>query len=195
MDLFDRIRWRVELLVRKYAADASSGLQETASTYGVGADWPLSYDDLEPFYAEAEGVMQVSGAVVTAYRSRGTGRLWNALARRIDWLRPSIEEKGQMLESQFPDLKFLPGTGAKFAEIHMEETKGNTAFAVDEACLKRFLLSTDFVQREGNPEEVFKFVIYYDPWRSPCYNPFMIRNRSAADACSGTCCGNPGEVA
>lgn len=32
------------------------------STYGVGADWPLDYDTLEPFYGEAEELMQVAGA-------------------------------------------------------------------------------------------------------------------------------------
>jgi choline dehydrogenase-like flavoprotein len=30
--------------------------------YGVGVDWPLTYDDLEPFYQEAEEIMGVSGA-------------------------------------------------------------------------------------------------------------------------------------
>ncbi len=30
--------------------------------YGVGHDWPLSYDDLEPFYCEAEAAMSVAGS-------------------------------------------------------------------------------------------------------------------------------------
>lgn len=29
--------------------------------YGVGIDWPVSYDELEPFYARAEEIMAVSG--------------------------------------------------------------------------------------------------------------------------------------
>ena len=32
------------------------------SLYGVGADWPFGYDDLEPYYQEAEELMGVSGA-------------------------------------------------------------------------------------------------------------------------------------
>jgi choline dehydrogenase-like flavoprotein len=32
------------------------------SLYGVGVDWPMTYDDLEPFYQEAEETMGVSGA-------------------------------------------------------------------------------------------------------------------------------------
>ncbi len=31
------------------------------STYGVGTDWPISYDDLEPYYVEAEEIMLVAG--------------------------------------------------------------------------------------------------------------------------------------
>lgn len=31
------------------------------STYGVGRDWPVSYDDLEEYYCEAEDLMAVSG--------------------------------------------------------------------------------------------------------------------------------------
>lgn len=31
------------------------------STHGVGSDWPISYDDLEPYYAAAEALMHVSG--------------------------------------------------------------------------------------------------------------------------------------
>jgi choline dehydrogenase-like flavoprotein len=34
----------------------------TRSLYGVGEDWPLTYDDLEPYYAEVEDAMGVAGA-------------------------------------------------------------------------------------------------------------------------------------
>ena len=32
------------------------------SLYGVGVDWPITYEELEPFYQEAEEIMGVSGA-------------------------------------------------------------------------------------------------------------------------------------
>ncbi len=35
------------------------------SRYGVGSDWPVSYDDLEPHYGVVEQVMQVSGPADT----------------------------------------------------------------------------------------------------------------------------------
>ncbi len=31
------------------------------SLYGVGTDWPISYEELEPFYEEAESIMGVAG--------------------------------------------------------------------------------------------------------------------------------------
>lgn len=31
------------------------------SMYGIGADWPFSYDELEPYYAAAEEIMSISG--------------------------------------------------------------------------------------------------------------------------------------
>ena len=33
----------------------------TRSLYGYGADWPLAYEDLEPFYCDAEALLGVSG--------------------------------------------------------------------------------------------------------------------------------------
>lgn len=37
------------------------------SRYGVGYDWPLSYDDLEPWYVEAEGLIGIAGPEKTPY--------------------------------------------------------------------------------------------------------------------------------
>lgn len=37
------------------------------STYGIGMDWPLSYDDLEPYVCEVESIMSISGPAQTPY--------------------------------------------------------------------------------------------------------------------------------
>lgn len=34
---------------------------ELRTRYGVGRDWPISYDELEPYYSEAEAIMEVAG--------------------------------------------------------------------------------------------------------------------------------------
>ena len=40
---------------------------EMRSRHGVGADWPLSYDDLKPHYREAEAAFGVAGALDNPY--------------------------------------------------------------------------------------------------------------------------------
>lgn len=42
-----------------------------ATTYGVGRDWPISYDDLEPHYETAEQLLAASGPDETAFPRRG----------------------------------------------------------------------------------------------------------------------------
>ena len=42
---------------------------EMHKRYGVGVDWPLSYDELEPYYCKAEKFMGVSGADDNPYAS------------------------------------------------------------------------------------------------------------------------------
>ncbi|MET0320514.1 MAG: GMC family oxidoreductase [Duganella sp.] len=38
---------------------------KTQSLYGVGKDWPIAYDDLEPYYHEAETIAGVGGSLET----------------------------------------------------------------------------------------------------------------------------------
>src|SRR5690606_30012640 len=41
------------------------------SMYGAGADWPISYDDLETYYCDAEDIMSIAGPDDTPFpRSR-----------------------------------------------------------------------------------------------------------------------------
>ncbi|WP_435185248.1 GMC family oxidoreductase [Halobellus sp. EA9] len=40
---------------------------EMESRHGVGVDWPIAYDDLRPYYAEAERALGVAGAMDNPY--------------------------------------------------------------------------------------------------------------------------------
>lgn len=40
---------------------------KTSTLYGVGDDWPISYDDIEPYYAQVEDVMGISGEAHKSY--------------------------------------------------------------------------------------------------------------------------------
>ena len=35
--------------------------------YGVGQDWPISYNDIEPYYTEAEDIMMIGGPLITPF--------------------------------------------------------------------------------------------------------------------------------
>ncbi len=37
------------------------------SMYGVGQDWPLSYEDIDPYYDEVEAIMSIGGPVATPF--------------------------------------------------------------------------------------------------------------------------------
>lgn len=71
-----------------------------ASTYGVGTDWPINYDELELWYCDAEAELGVSGdhkeldSLLGAYRSRTfpMSKIWPAygdliVAKAIEGLR------------------------------------------------------------------------------------------------------------
>lgn len=38
--------------------------------YGVGQDWPIAYDELEPYYEEVEDIMMIGGPTVTPFPRR-----------------------------------------------------------------------------------------------------------------------------
>ena len=37
------------------------------SLYGVGQDWPISYDDIEPYFCEVENIMMIAGPKITPF--------------------------------------------------------------------------------------------------------------------------------
>ncbi len=42
------------------------------SKYGVGEDWPLDYDELDPFYTEVETLMDISGPAETPFPKKSS---------------------------------------------------------------------------------------------------------------------------
>lgn len=43
---------------------------KTNTLYGTGSDWPLTYDELEPYYTEAESLMNISGPEYSGFFPR-----------------------------------------------------------------------------------------------------------------------------
>lgn len=40
------------------------------SLYGIGQDWPLSYEDIDPYYDEVEAIMSIGGPTTTPFPKR-----------------------------------------------------------------------------------------------------------------------------
>lgn len=86
------------------------------------------------------------------------------------------ERKAAILVACFPHLDIAQEAGLRFVEDHLQYSGESLDFRLKAETLKRFLLSTDFVQQSGRGE--IRYVAYYSPWRTPCYNPFSLRPRA-----------------
>jgi choline dehydrogenase-like flavoprotein len=69
-----------------------------ASLYGVGRDWPIGYDDLEPYYSAAEEIMSISGDDASAA----------AFPRSAPYPQPPhrMTSADEVLAAAFPGLHF-----------------------------------------------------------------------------------------
>lgn len=75
---------------------------EMKSRYGVGEDWPLTYQDLEQYYCEAEAMMQIAGEDAPFPRSRP-----------LPLPAHRFQLPDQLLKEAYPDLFFaLPSARA-----------------------------------------------------------------------------------
>lgn len=63
------------------------------SNFGVGQDWPISYDDLEPFYSEAEAIMGVAGSDDMPYR----------MSKKFPLPPHQFSEPDEILKAAYPD--------------------------------------------------------------------------------------------
>jgi choline dehydrogenase-like flavoprotein len=73
---------------------------ELASRYGVGVDWPLTYDELERHYGDAEVIMAVSGPPDSPMPR----------SRPFPLPPHRMSDPDQVLKSAFPDQWFAPAT-------------------------------------------------------------------------------------
>ncbi len=70
------------------------------TNYGVGQDWPLSYEDLAPYYEEVESVFDVSGPPETAF------------PKKVPYPQPPhlLTTVDRMLEGKYPGEYFAQAT-------------------------------------------------------------------------------------
>ena len=124
--------------------------------------------------------MTIGGAVVV---SGAAGLTWWATHAaeitdpgEIDELDPpeAMSETGERLAKQLRkrlDMLELPQTTiAKWVNLYEQHRKPWTGKKVSRKELQNFLLSTDFFPA-GDESKPLRFVAYYDPYISVCYNP------------------------
>jgi len=106
-----------------------------------------------------------------------SGSLRAAIRAFIRYYRPqpSVEEKALELLATLPHVQIDRDAAIRFIEVYIEEFDTDTKFSITDNVRVRFLLSTDYVQGENRWNREAKWVAFYSPWRSPCYNPFMLR--------------------
>lgn len=92
------------------------------SVYGVAQDWPLSYEELDPYYYEAEEIMSVSGPEDTPFPRKGKYPLPAHAFTRVDKI--LHKRYGNQYISQ-------PGARASRATSHRN---GCLAFSTCETC-------------------------------------------------------------
>jgi len=71
------------------------------SLFGVGRDWPISFDELEPYYCEAEAAMQISGP--------SDGAPW-PMSRPYPQPPHRFSEPDRLLKAKYPTLFFQQPT-------------------------------------------------------------------------------------
>ena len=75
------------------------------------------------------------------------------------------------LRGYFDYLSFDDDVIAAFVRDYQADTPRIHRREPTDAIASRFLLSTDFFQNGANEAHPLHYVRYYDPYRSPCYNP------------------------
>ena len=115
--------------------------------YGVGTDWPLALADLEPFYAEAERELGVSGAHLPAlpptYLDGQVGRAALQLGYRVEVLpaaRNSVDYDGRpACRGSATCLPICP-IGAKYdATVHLKRAEKSGARVLIQSPVQRLI--------------------------------------------------------
>lgn len=77
------------------------------------------------------------------------------------------------LQQKLSFLKIKKATISQFIEDYKNE-HFNKIPEVNDQLIIQLLLSTNYVQNGADDSKEIEYTVYYSPWKSPCYNPFMI---------------------
>lgn len=110
--------------------------------YGVGRDWPMSYDEIEPYYSDAENIMQVSGEDT-----------WSLSPRSRSFPQPAhkFNAVDKILKNYYPDHYFHVETAR--ARIPTQFRPSCCGSGVCEYCpiAAKFVISRDLAHIYADP--------------------------------------------
>jgi hypothetical protein len=121
----------------------------------------------------AVGVAVVALVALALARPR---ELLRSLKRRyLEHFGPSDEEVVAALRRDFAHLRLADGTAEQFVrDYRVARDLYPLTVPLKREVRVRFLLSTDFVPRQGDPDALLSYTVFYDPYAGICYNPFML---------------------
>lgn len=82
------------------------------SLYNVGQDWPLSYEELDPYYEEAEDIMAIGGPEITPFPKKTRYKLIPQKLTTVDKL---LQDKYKGLYISQPTARATEATGSRNA--------------------------------------------------------------------------------
>lgn len=109
-----------------------------------------------------------------------------AAAALAPWDRLRREWIARKLVAAYPMLRFDPVGVARFVEVYEEKLhvirRNPLKLLLEplpENVVRTFLPSTDYFLNDEDDSRPLQFVAVYDPYASPCYNPFLERDADA----------------
>lgn len=111
------------------------------------------------------GALGVLGSVFTSLLG-GVGRA-SGLASAPSWIERDLRR-------EFDYLRFADGVVEGFAVTYQATVPEFDPTEPEQRREMRqsFLLSTDFFQNGADERRLVRYVAFYDPYQTPCYNPF-----------------------
>lgn len=93
---------------------------------------------------------------------------------------PTVTAIADRVERRFEYLRFEAEVSGRFAEDWIAAFGPTAKGGSDEELYDTFLLSTDFFQHGGDENRELRYVTFFSPYVSPCYNPLVRRDPRGA---------------
>lgn len=105
-----------------------------------------------------------------------THQRWEAVTRRWSWLRSAYLPLEARISLHYHYLQLDPAGVQQFVRDYEKHRGQIGRFWHDDNIFLRYLLSTDFFPNGADESRPVRYVMLYDPYVSPCWNPCIERS-------------------